>query len=459
MLCLTLIAALFLIPLPRCRAEYAASLYDVTASNVLPYSEGIAWIQYGPGPTTAAVDEDGDVLFTLPEGEFIEYLSPFSGGSAFYVANDGESVHEVIVDTEGNLTWSTDLGGDTHILANGDGVFVIQRHISGFEADELSVGAVDLYGNTICEPKHRIGETVYDEDNSLGRKVHSRLAYPSDNYFSVAYGKSRFQREDAPKCYYLGDGAFYLSSNTLYNPTASVLFVNPGTADNFTYKRVLATNGRFRTVSTNYSGHPVVPAFSLYDTDLNLLSVFSDRNCVQQANDQLNLPEVGWTRTYSEQKDYITTHYERFWYQDGLYYLYHCYWNDEDTIALHIPEYTDRSMLGGPFYDGRAVLWVEGADGKRYLTVIDETGAFQFAPIRVETSYFTIWEGLFLAKDENRNWNLYDIEGNLRHCVSDDFEVITHDNEFGDIINGFISVRYSDKNAMTLYSVRDAVDD
>ena len=420
-----------------------SSMYDVKAFNVLPFSDGIAWIQYGSrdDPVTSAVNTDGDILFTLDDMDRICYLSPFSDGFAYYVAADDDGSYEVILDAEGNCTWQPNREDNEHVVAAGEGVFVVERHITGFYEDQYEIGTVDAYGNTLQEYAHEIGSGVCDWPYYLDSRC-----VPADTY-SFAMGSTRIR----VSCY-LGDGLFYLSchdvssEDALYNPGTGTFYQTDGLYGEIEH----TSNGRFRLRDTSFTvgegkGGSVA---SLYDTSMNLLK--EDYYYYYERTGQsiygLEWPEHDYDSSCTS-------------YRDGWFYKAHAYWDDNNQIVLHMDGFSDRDMQGGPFYDDRAVMWIEGADGNKYVTVIDREGSFQFEPICIKDGFFTIWNGYFLAKDTDEKWNIYDIEGNKLRCITDDMMPYNPYGalEYTDMDEGFLTITYDQKKYKMLYSVENAV--
>ena len=409
-------------------------MYDHETFNLLPYSDGIAWIQYGDrdDPVTSAVDTSGNILFTLNGS--IRYMSPFSDGYAYYAASDDEGVYEVIVDKHGNICWIADRANNEHIIAGGDREFVVERHTTGFDSDYMEIGTVDPYGNTIQAYAHEINGTAYNESMHLD----STFCHPLDVYSKVEGSGHRSLSR------YMGDHLYCLSGKILYNPQLGVLYYR----DSLDIWPEETSNGRFRTLQTDY-GNPELPRASLFDAGMNMLAsqpyYYYERT--GQGAYGLEWPEHDYT--------------DDVYYRDGLYYANHCYWDDANNIALHIAGYPDRDMQGGPFYDGKAVLWIEGADGPKYVTVIDTAGNILFDPVQAHSSFFTIWNGYFLVEETQWNWCIYDTAGNRIRSVTDD---IMPYNEYGaveysDISEGFMTVTYHDKKLKMLYSIHNAVND
>ena len=420
-----------------------SSMYDVKSFNVLPFSDGIAWIQYGSqdDPVTSAVNTDGDILFTLDGTERICYLSPFSDGSAYYIAIDDSGTYEVIIDAEGNITWQPDRDDNEHVIAAGEGVFVVERHTTGFYEDQYEIGTVDAYGNTLQEYAHEIGGSICDRPYHLDRRC-----VPADTYtFAMASTPMRVS------CY-LGDGLFYLSchevrsKDAFYNPETGTFYQTDGLSGEVDH----ISNGRFRLKDTSYivgegKGGSIA---SLYDTSMNLLKedyyYYYERT--GQSMYGLEWPEYDYDASCTS-------------YRDGWFYKAHTYWDDDNQMVLHMDGFSDRMMQGGPFYDDRAVMWIEGADKNKYVTVIDREGNFQFEPICIKDGFFTIWNGYFLAMDTDQKWNIYDVEGNKLRCITDDMMPYNPYGilEYTDIDEGFLTVTYDQKQYKMLYSIERAL--
>lgn len=399
-----------------------------------PFVDGIGWIQYYEGAEmyTAAVEEDGHVLFKVPGP--VWYVSPFEDGTAFMVVSDnashftGESYlyeqkqdsgwHEVIVDMEGNELYSTariDTSTSTneeHILCAGEGKFVALRYSSGLQSNEWKLGTIDKDGNVINEFVHYSidvpGWSSAKQETNAGLLPNwkNSKTLPSYYYFredAGAYSDNGFPR-------YIGEGVFYLpGGRMLYQPDKQLV--------------------------------------TLLEGDHLMSNVFDGKVISKWNTDTYYLQDVDSSegQTVRELKE---TQYAAFSYKDSAMgdlfpnimldnklYHDHAYFDIGLNRAIQIADYPELPMEGSCFSDGYALLRLKGVDDNYYVTVIDETGAVQFEPFKIKGNVGTspkISEGYFVAND-GTDCAVYDVHGNYirRLCSgSDVFRIPTISSNF-----------------------------
>lgn len=394
-----------------------------------PFVNGIGWVQYYEGSEmfTAAVEADGHVLFKMPGP--IWYVSPFEDGTAFMVVSDNASHftedsyvydqkqdsgwHEVIVDTAGNELYSTALietatsTEEEHILCAGDGRFVVMRHSSGLQSNEWTLGTIDKNGNVIDD--FNSYSIAVPQASSMQRKLDEKQlpnwknSRTLPNYYYYREDAGEFSNNGFPR--YLGDGVFFLPG-ILGSGTSSILY-QP--------EKKLAV--------------PLVGEL--------LMSYAFNGKVISKWNTTYYLQDIN--STDAETADVLKeTQYAEFSYQDAStgdifpnimidnkLYHDHAYFDTGLNRTINIADYTDLPMEGSCFTDGYALLRLKGADGNFYVTVIDETGAVQFEPFKVDTYAGTsprISEGYFVANDGN-DCVVYDIHGNYIRRLCDGSDI------------------------------------
>lgn len=135
----------------------ASSLCDQAFTEVSPFSDGLAWVQYtntDGAIETSVINTNGELIFTVDRK--VDYYSPFVDGSAFYlytidpsIRNSLDNIASCIVDCAGNIIYSSEDDGVRIILGHGDGHFLAIEHVSNFDTDEWRFGSIDKYGNTL----------------------------------------------------------------------------------------------------------------------------------------------------------------------------------------------------------------------------------------------------------------------------------------------------------------------
>ena len=135
--------------------------YDLTAleaERILDFVNGKAWVQDNTEYTRQVycINTQGKKLFQL-DGNY-SYASPFYDGVAFVVKTDLDGHHwEKILSSEGKelfVTYNDDVIANQslddvtdHILAYGDGKFVVLRHEADIDNNDWTLGTIDKNGN------------------------------------------------------------------------------------------------------------------------------------------------------------------------------------------------------------------------------------------------------------------------------------------------------------------------
>lgn len=67
-------------------------------------------------------------------------------------------------------------------------------------------------------------------------------------------------------------------------------------------------------------------------------------------------------------------------YSKNVFFYDHAYYDLDLNIKIDLSKYNDKIIGGGPFQGGYAPLYICGADGKDYFTIIDSQGNELFEP-------------------------------------------------------------------------------
>ena len=121
-------------------------------------------------------------------------------------------------------------------------------------------------------------------------------------------------------------------------------------------------------------------------------------------------------------------------FQDGLLFVPYSggddttgvYYNIDGEVALEFSEYNGKSVyFCDPFYNGYALMLIQGADQLTYFTVIDKSGKQQFEPQTGFDDVYMSSDGKYLIAVKWHNLTVFDITGN--EVVSVDSEQISSD--------------------------------
>ena len=121
-------------------------------------------------------------------------------------------------------------------------------------------------------------------------------------------------------------------------------------------------------------------------------------------------------------------------FQDGLLFVPYSggddttgvYYNIDGEVALEFSEYNGKSVyFCDPFYNGYALMLIQGADQLTYFTVIDKSGKQQFEPQTGFEDVYMSSDGKYLIAVKWHNLTVFDITGN--EVVSVDSEQISSD--------------------------------
>lgn len=131
---------------------------------------------------------------------------------------------------------------------------------------------------------------------------------------------------------------------------------------------------------------------------------------------------------YMDKEYYALTGDEETALEKGFILHKGVYYNIDGEIALELSEYNGkREYFCGPFYNGKALMLMQGADQLVYFTVIDESGKLQFEPQSGFDDVYMSQDGKYLTAVRWKNLEVFDTMGNVLVNVND--EQIYSDNE------------------------------
>lgn len=364
-------------------------LTDTLLTGALPYSNGIAWVQYDENGTaaTSAIDTEGNVLFTIPDKR-IMYCSAFQDGLAYYVEEyknpnleityNIENTAETIVDENGNELYRTadsPSGSlvEEHILCQNGSQFLSMRHIQGMTENYWCYVLIDSSGNILAEhPFHS------DHRYSHGYRA-------TEGIFGDYYGAKIGDGKDIYRCRYLGDSIWWIADQMLGNDELYINFENGA---------VTITNNR--PISDVVNGKFMILNGGVIDKELTIKTV-AERYYDYHAHDGLF--------SLANSRDY----------EDG-------YYDFDGNLIIPVNVYPELSNICYPFYDDLAVITIDGADGKNYVSLLDKTGNNLFEPIEVSSAGTRVVNGCFIVQNTEGQYVLLDTTGLQVHNISADFE-------------------------------------
>lgn len=434
--------------------EVVPTLADMALTNFSFYSDGVAWatsLDADGQERTHAVDEAGNILFTLEEQPF--YTSDFYDGVAFYRvslkgqysysdSNKNEYLcYEVIVDKQGNELYRTEFDDQNqtweHIFGFDDGRFLVVQYTSGITEADYSFSVMDTHCETISGPV--AGKQLFaSNENGFGKDSRSD------------YCSYRFLGENSLE--YFGEGwyslfcdggvyhTFNLDTVRWFDGVVPVIPFENGTAV------VAWSQGERTRVDPDY----VVKC----DTNMNVLEEYDGNSDVIE---DISAVRDGIIRNYGKDAD------SEVWFTDL----------SGNTVIDLSDLYPDNRKDATSFQNGYAILSIIGADNNKYVTVIDSSGTPLFEPMKCGVSHngfelvnrlvFANGEPYLLMYDLNTELGLYDMSGTLLHNISADWETyekINNRNEFEVTVqDGIVRLQYDERfkelssDDTTLYKV------
>lgn len=348
--------------------RYTPHPEQVAWTDAQIFSDGLAWIWYDNAGTKASViDMEGNIRFTLKD--WASYVSPFHEGTAVYTIDGTET--DVLIDSEGNEIYRTEGGADQtvkreRIVGGANGAYLLVREESGISSATVKAALMAPDGTFIRDYTDAFEEEI--AYGGMGSSLSSFLNRKGLNW--------------------RGEG-WYESGGYMINFDRMQLC-------NMSIPRLIAdfTDGD-ELVCMDHMNYII-----RYDKNL----------------DHISNTDVGGY--LSEMKDGL------FWW---CWYNYDTkkndagYYNAKVERVIPVDAYPENKTYGSPFEDGLAVLEIEGADGKRYLSMIDESGSLLFDPVVVTNYYPRIVGGYALVQNENEEFMLMDRTGKLVHSVTADF--------------------------------------
>lgn len=123
--------------------------------------------------------------------------------------------------------------------------------------------------------------------------------------------------------------------------------------------------------------------------------------------------EDGDDMVYMDKEYYALTRDKKSASERGFILHTGAYYDIDGEVALELSEYNGkREYFCGPFYNGYALMLIQGADQLTYFTVIDKSGKLQFEPRSGFDNVSMSKGGKYLIADKWQNVTVFDIMGN-----------------------------------------------
>ena len=401
-------------------------LFDgIKVNAALDFSEGIGWIK--SNDRISAVTSEGYELFSV-WGSQIVYASPFSDGTAFVAYKNSAGVfEEAIYNTGGSCLYTTTTSDtatgllEEHIVAQGEGEYLVMRHEADMRADQWVVGTIDATGNTVCafQPYayDNSGKEPYPlKESSLPEWTKSantgRFSLPMTTQY---YSYNNVLGKDAELPWYLGEGIYYLpGQNLLIRPRdGKVMCMGSGHGEALGK----AVNGKVLFY------HGGIGEFGV--ADINTGESHYLENIENTGLMGIELPPLET--------------------EEGRFFSGHSYYDLDGKKILELTDFADLSIYCSRFYGDYAMAVIEGADKNYYVTVIDRNGHQQFEPFKTERVSADMSEGCFASYADGM-WQIYDHNGNS-------LKVITEGNYYTRAVFSEDIARFIASDGQKLYSL------
>ena len=169
----------------------------------------------------------------------------------------------------------------------------------------------------------------------------------------------------------------------------------------------------------------ITPIMSNSWTNYVLPQILNDEN--EFHDGLLFVPYGGEDNTiYLDKEVYALTRDEKAAEEKGFVFRTGVYYNIDGEVVLEFSEYNGKNIyFCDPFYNGYALMLIQGADQLTYFTVIDKSGKQQFEPQTGFEDVYMSSDGKYLIAVKWHNLTVFDITGN--EVVSVDSERISSD--------------------------------
>lgn len=371
-------------------------------TEIQPFSEGRAWVEFNKDSTvcTGIIDTDGKLLYQA-EGQF-SYVSQFKDGTAFYRESAEETSLCGIIDLDGNLLFESQItpDGGYLILSYGNGHFFVAQHIQNFDTDGWLYGTIDQNGNILNEMKK-----LKSEDGK----------YLSDsNFQAVGYVGESFIRLPHTWEWNSDSYAFY---NLL---TAELVFPKYTPVAEFEEGYTLCDTSAF-----DYGSKVMSVDEWLNSADYDMLNPSSNPNYDGEIGG-----EFKWSNDLA-----LGTPFYIHGEDDGN--MDYGYYDKDWNLVVSLEKYRDKDVEGGPFGDEYAAVILQGADGYRYASAVDQSGDLAYDPIKIDSGELNNSANGYIQVLIDDEEKIIGPDGTIYTPGVDDLSMLAG-LTFGDVSEGFI---------------------
>ncbi len=207
------------------------------------------------------------------------------------------------------------------------------------------------------------------------------------------------------------------------NGSATVLYNEPVDSeaieeeDTDIYWRMLPTN--LYSLCHIETDGAITPMVSNSWTNYVLPNILNEEN--EFHDGLLFVPYRGEDETvYLDKEYYALTGDKEAAEEKGFVFHTGVYYNIDGEVSLELSEYNGNHIyFCDPFYNGHALVLIEGADQLTYFTVIDKSGKTLFEPKEGFDDVYMSRDGKYLTAVKWQNLTVFDIKGNTLVSVGD----------------------------------------
>ncbi len=401
--------------------------------------------------------------------------SEFADGAAYCIFEGNDNSRYYIIDSDGNCTFTKDVGEDYVILGHGGGEFLVAEHISDFDTNQWQIGTIDKNGTIVSSfqvyeqtpptapakvnpPSGDMPDPNYDyweylewmEQNEAYEEYMNYSYIPETLSFDSTWGFSEYT------CEYRGEHVFELNRQGEWG-----VLINTAT------QNVIYT-------WRNDNNHYIQSFLSVFeDGAANVLCRISDadgttRQSICSLNTDGTVTEIAsadWMNygshgVFSDGMMFLSDRYG--WEADGEILLSEgAYYNIAGKKVLDFPEYQGKNLYyGDAFHNGYAILFLQGADGRLYITAINKSGekAFELMEIAESDMAYMSEDGKYLTVVAGGHLTVFDING--KALVSVECDAIDQTQKYS-VYNGVIKIAdfYVNVEEGTIIGLHDSVID
>lgn len=383
----------------------------------------------------ALIDAKGKILwkseFTMVDTALRE-VNGFKDGLAWFIFNGNEKSSYVIIDSDGNVTFTKDFTEDFLILGGGDGLFLTTEHIVNFNKNEWQIGVIDKNGNTVVPYK------VYELNAPLQEPVY--VEPPQDCSSEIedicdAIEQLEMERQAwLEECWdYRGelDAEYYERTGAVeeeFQNQREELYEEKERIET-EYQEQLEKYEEYQRELAEYEMERdyYIPRTISFDKHLTTYEVGDYRSCEYLGENvyklnfidsyvilDMNMQGICCLWDYRAATGFIAD------FESGATTTIYSEPTDmesngqgvADYIELDFPEYEgSHEYAYSLFYNGYALMMVRGADGLPYFTIIDEEGNFMFDFKEGFEDAYISGDGKYLLALNGGSLTVFDVNG------------------------------------------------